>query len=74
MVALLEEARNGDASFVTPDVTLASRRLQLSDAEIKERMSGNICRCGAYAHLIDAFKEVQRSAIPTTRPPAEESP
>ena len=36
--------------------------LRLSDAEIKERMSGNICRCGAYVHLIDAFREAQSSA------------
>ncbi len=62
MVALLEEARNGDASFVTPDVRQLAEPLRLSDAEIKERMSGNICRCGAYLHLIDAFREVQAAA------------
>ncbi len=61
MVALLEEAKNGDASFVTPDVRHAPGPLQLSDTEVKERMSGNICRCGAYVHLVDAFREVQRS-------------
>ncbi len=62
MVALLEEASNGDASYVTADVRQAAGPALLSDAEIKERMSGNICRCGAYVHLIDAFREVQASA------------
>ena len=61
MVALLEEARNGEASFVTPDLRHGAGPLRLSVAEIKERMSGNICRCGAYLHLIDAFREVQAS-------------
>ena len=69
MVALLEEAKNGDVSFVTADVRHASGPLFLSGAEIKERMSGNICRCGAYAHLLDAFREVQSSAA-TAEPPA----
>ena len=67
MVALLEEAKKGDVSFVTPDVRRVSGPLQLSDAEIKERMSGNICRCGAYVHLIDAFREVQ-STTATAEP------
>ncbi len=67
MVALLDEARNGDASFVMPDVRNATRPLHLSDDEIKERMSGNICRCGAYLHLIDAFREVQ--SAPATAAP-----
>ena len=62
MVALLEEANNGDASYVTADVRRATGPVSLSDAEIKERLSGNICRCGAYVHLIDAFREVQASA------------
>ena len=70
MVALLEEAEHGDASFVTPDVRDAPGPLQLSDAEVKERMSGNICRCGAYAHLVDAFREVQRSQAAAAAPAA----
>jgi xanthine dehydrogenase YagT iron-sulfur-binding subunit len=58
-VALLQEAKNGDASHVTQNVRSSSRNLQLSDAEIKERMSGNICRCGAYPGIVAAIKEVQ---------------
>lgn len=57
-VALLDEAKKGDASFVTPDVRNAPRPLQLSDDEIRERMSGNICRCGAYPNIVAAIREV----------------
>jgi xanthine dehydrogenase YagT iron-sulfur-binding subunit len=58
-VGLLQEARNGDASHVTENVRERSRNLQLSEAEIKERMSGNICRCGAYPGIVAAIREVQ---------------
>jgi xanthine dehydrogenase YagT iron-sulfur-binding subunit len=68
-VALLEEARRGDASHVTEDVTVTTARLpaaQLTDDEIRERMSGNICRCGAYPGIVAAIKEVD-SGTPTAR-------
>src|SRR5688572_10828026 len=55
-VALLEEARRGDVSYVTEDVTVKTTRL--SDDEIRERMSGNICRCGAYPKIVAAVQEV----------------
>ncbi|MBW3635879.1 MAG: 2Fe-2S iron-sulfur cluster binding domain-containing protein [Armatimonadetes bacterium] len=58
-VALLQEARNGDASHVTADVRARGRNINLSEEEIKERMSGNICRCGAYPGIVAAIKEVQ---------------
>ena len=73
MVALLDEAKRGDASFVTPDLRQASGPLQLSDAEIKERMSGNICRCGAYVHLVDAFREIQSAPMSAEEPPLTEA-
>jgi xanthine dehydrogenase YagT iron-sulfur-binding subunit len=57
-VALMNEAKNGEASYVTADVRQKSRALQLSDDEIRERMSGNICRCGAYPNIVAAIKEV----------------
>ena len=57
-VALLSEAKNGEASYVTADVRAKARAIQLSDDEIRERMSGNICRCGAYPNIVDAIKEV----------------
>jgi xanthine dehydrogenase YagT iron-sulfur-binding subunit len=52
--ALLQEFRNGTASVVTADVR--QRPTKLSDDEIRERMSGNICRCGAYANIVAAIR------------------
>lgn len=57
-VALLEEAKNGDASYVTDDFKKINGNLKLSEEEIRERMSGNICRCGAYNNIVQAFKQV----------------
>jgi xanthine dehydrogenase YagT iron-sulfur-binding subunit len=55
-VGMLEEARRGDASHVTENVTVNTT--SLTDDEIRERMSGNICRCGAYPGIVAAIKEV----------------
>ncbi len=57
-VALLEEAKRGEASYVTEDFKKMDTDLKLSEEEIRERMSGNICRCGAYNNIVQAFKEV----------------
>jgi xanthine dehydrogenase YagT iron-sulfur-binding subunit len=57
-VALLDEAKNGEASYVTTVIRKKSANLQLSDDEIRERMSGNICRCGAYPNIVAAVREV----------------
>jgi len=57
-IALLEEAKNGEVSHVTKDVREKARSLTLSDDDIRERMSGNICRCGAYPNILKAIKEV----------------
>jgi xanthine dehydrogenase YagT iron-sulfur-binding subunit len=57
-VALMQEAKNGEASYVSRDVRSVPRDLKLSDDEIRERMSGNICRCGAYPNIVDAIREV----------------
>ncbi|WP_144160173.1 2Fe-2S iron-sulfur cluster-binding protein [Paraburkholderia sp. BCC1885] len=54
--ALLNEFQSGTASTVTADVR--TRPPQLSDDEIRERMSGNICRCGAYANIVAAVRTV----------------
>jgi xanthine dehydrogenase YagT iron-sulfur-binding subunit len=56
-VALMEEARRGDCSAVTPDVRRPGAPT-LTDAEIRERMSGNLCRCGAYANIVRAVRTV----------------
>lgn len=57
-VALVDEAKKGDASYITGNVRTPDKSLQLSDDEIRERMSGNICRCGAYANIVAAIREV----------------
>ncbi|MDR5800811.1 2Fe-2S iron-sulfur cluster-binding protein [Caballeronia sp. LZ001] len=57
--ALIDEYRAGDASAATADVRF--RPAQLSDDEIRERMSGNICRCGAYPNIVAAVKFVASS-------------
>jgi xanthine dehydrogenase YagT iron-sulfur-binding subunit len=54
-VAMLEEIKAGIPSHVTADLT---RRPELSVAEFRERMSGNICRCGAYSNIQEAIAEV----------------
>jgi xanthine dehydrogenase YagT iron-sulfur-binding subunit len=54
-VALLAEAQRGEVSHVTEDVTVTTTRL--TDDEIRERMSGNICRCGAYPKIVAAIQE-----------------
>jgi len=59
-VALLDEARAGTASAVTRDVRKLGRA-SLSDEEIRERMSGNICRCGAYVNIVSAIRDVAGS-------------
>lgn len=58
-VALMKEAKEGQASFVTEDLREQKQALLLSDEEISERMSGNICRCGAYPNIVAAIKEAQ---------------
>lgn len=56
--ALMAEAANGEASYVTADVRIVNKNLQLSEEEIRERMSGNICRCSAYPNIVAAIMEV----------------
>jgi xanthine dehydrogenase YagT iron-sulfur-binding subunit len=54
--ALLDEIHRNEASAVTTDLT-HNGRIELSDAEIRERMSGNICRCGAYPNIVAAIRK-----------------
>ncbi|NEP09626.1 MAG: 2Fe-2S iron-sulfur cluster binding domain-containing protein [Symploca sp. SIO2C1] len=57
-VALLEEVKRGCASAVTPDLNSSPQLAELSEAEIKERLSGNLCRCSAYNGIIAAVQQV----------------
>ncbi len=54
-VAVLAEIKAGIPSHVTPDV---ADRPRLSADEVRERMSGNICRCGAYSNIVEAIADV----------------
>jgi xanthine dehydrogenase YagT iron-sulfur-binding subunit len=55
-VAMLGEARSGAISAATVDVRRDSP-IELTDAEIRERMSGNLCRCGAYVGIVAAVRD-----------------
>jgi xanthine dehydrogenase YagT iron-sulfur-binding subunit len=59
-VGMLAEAKAGWPSHVTADV--ASPQIALTEAEIRERMSGNICRCAAYPNIIAAIRDIAEGA------------
>ena len=54
-VGMLAESRQGMPSYVTEDLTQPAA--DLTDVEIRERMSGNICRCAAYPNIVAAIKQ-----------------
>jgi xanthine dehydrogenase YagT iron-sulfur-binding subunit len=54
-VAVLDEIKAGIPSHVSADLTAPP---QATAVELRERMSGNICRCGAYSNIVDAITEV----------------
>ena len=56
-VALLDEIHKGAPSAVTVNAG-AGQPIELTDEEIRERMSGNICRCGAYMGIVAAVRAV----------------
>jgi len=56
-VAMIEEAKAGWPSAATVDVPRSFTLADLSDAEIRERMSGNLCRCACYPNIVDAIAD-----------------
>ena len=58
-VGMLSEAAAGMPSHVTSDLSL--KQVTLSDDEIRERMSGNLCRCSAYPNIVNAIREVSKA-------------
>ena len=60
-VAMLREVAQGDASYVSSDLTAPA--VELTDVEMRERMSGNICRCGAYVGIMNAIREVYEQQL-----------
>jgi xanthine dehydrogenase YagT iron-sulfur-binding subunit len=53
-IGMFDEFRDGLPSAVTKNISAAA--LEFSDEEIKERMSGNLCRCGAYVGICEAVR------------------
>jgi xanthine dehydrogenase YagT iron-sulfur-binding subunit len=58
-VAMLDEIKAGIPSHVSADLTA---RPTVTPIELRERMSGNICRCAAYPNIVDAIAEVAGSS------------
>jgi xanthine dehydrogenase YagT iron-sulfur-binding subunit len=56
-VGMLDEVKAGQPSSVTDDLEQSP---ELSDTEIRERMSGNLCRCAAYPNIVAAIREAAR--------------
>lgn len=56
-VGVLREVEAGHPSAVTEDLAGPA---ELSDEEVRERMSGNLCRCGAYVHIVEAVRDGAR--------------
>lgn len=58
--ATLDEIRAGIPSHVTEDI---AGEMEITSAEIRERMSGNLCRCGAYSNILTAIEDVAETQI-----------
>jgi xanthine dehydrogenase YagT iron-sulfur-binding subunit len=56
-VGMLDEVKSGAPSHVSDDLEAAA---DLTDAEVRERMSGNLCRCAAYPNIVDAVQQAAR--------------
>jgi xanthine dehydrogenase YagT iron-sulfur-binding subunit len=56
-IAMIQEARAGWPSAATTDVTKPFIISDLSKAEVRERMSGNLCRCACYPNIVDAITD-----------------
>ncbi|MEV1026247.1 2Fe-2S iron-sulfur cluster-binding protein [Streptomyces sp. NPDC050264] len=59
-VGAIAEAAAGDASHVTLPGAANGAPVTLTRDEIRERLSGNLCRCGAYPHIVEAVEDVVR--------------
>jgi xanthine dehydrogenase YagT iron-sulfur-binding subunit len=54
-MAVIDEIKAGIPSHVSADLNASPK---LTDVELRERMSGNICRCGAYSNIVEAITEI----------------
>ena len=62
-VCAVQEVDAGVPSHVTPDVRQTVNSETLSDEEIRERMSGNLCRCAAYPNIVAAVRQVLANEV-----------
>jgi xanthine dehydrogenase YagT iron-sulfur-binding subunit len=60
-IAMLREAADGMPSYVTRDLSVGS--IPLSRDEVRERMSGNLCRCGAHNGIVDAILQIAGETV-----------
>ncbi|MCK7625526.1 2Fe-2S iron-sulfur cluster-binding protein [Streptomyces sp. RS10V-4] len=60
---VLAEAAAGSPSYVTPDTAPSGRPVPLTAEEIRERMSGNLCRCGAYPRITEAVADAAGTEV-----------
>jgi xanthine dehydrogenase YagT iron-sulfur-binding subunit len=58
-IGVIEELRRGEPSHVTADLTAGT--VDAVDEELRERMSGNLCRCGAYVGILAAVRQAEAS-------------
>jgi xanthine dehydrogenase YagT iron-sulfur-binding subunit len=63
VVGMLDEVASGHPSHVSTELTSPTGLEDLTDEEIRERMSGNLCRCGAYPGILAAVREVARGEV-----------
>ena len=63
-VCAVQEVHAGVPSHVTQDVRQPIDAATLTDEEIRERMSGNLCRCGAYGNIVAAVRQVVSHEVP----------
>lgn len=63
-LAVIEEHAAGWPSAVTADIRPEAGVSQLTPEEIRERMSGNLCRCGAYVSIVEAVARAARERVP----------
>ncbi len=63
-VALVEEVKRGCVSAVTPNLDSPPGFTELSEMEIKERLSGNLCRCSAYNGIVAAVQQAMGQQSP----------
>ncbi|NET00959.1 MAG: 2Fe-2S iron-sulfur cluster binding domain-containing protein [Sphaerospermopsis sp. SIO1G2] len=64
-VALVDEVKKGCVSYVTSDLNNPPQLADISETEIKERLSGNLCRCSAYNGIVAAVQQVAGQETPS---------